>query len=169
MIVSRDLGNTSTGRIMELGRCHSAKEINVLWAKRSSLKTEVAQIPTPDFAVPYEAPKHVKTMAEVQPMAPKNGFLCMLAARPRLQAERRPSREMDYSRHTQDYSNKSISTGTPYCRMGRRLKEANIPGVRCHAAGDDIKRGLGSQSIGRKSLPHQEIDREVVTVGQRIE
>jgi hypothetical protein len=31
------------------------------------------QMPTPDLAVPYAAPKHVKTMADVQPMAPKNG------------------------------------------------------------------------------------------------
>jgi hypothetical protein len=35
----------------------------------------MAQIPTPDFAVPYAAPKHVKTIAEVQPMAPKNGYM----------------------------------------------------------------------------------------------
>ena len=34
----------------------------------------MAQIPTPDLAVPYAAPKHVKTMADVQPMAPKNGY-----------------------------------------------------------------------------------------------
>jgi hypothetical protein len=32
------------------------------------------QMPTPDLAVPYAAPKHVKTMADVQPMAPKNGY-----------------------------------------------------------------------------------------------
>jgi hypothetical protein len=32
------------------------------------------QIPTPDLAVPYAAPKQVKTMADVQPMAPKNGY-----------------------------------------------------------------------------------------------
>lgn len=135
--MSRDLVNRSTGRSWELSRCHSVKAVNVLWAKRSGLKTEVAQIPTPDFAVPYEAPKHVKTMAEVQPMAPKNGFLCMLAARSGLRAERRPSREMGYTRHKQDYSKKSISPVTSYCGMGRRLKEANIPVVRCHAADDD--------------------------------
>ena len=35
----------------------------------------MAEIPTPDFAVPYAAPKQVKTMADVQPMAPKNGYL----------------------------------------------------------------------------------------------
>lgn len=34
----------------------------------------MAEIPTPDFAVPYAAPKQVKTMADVQPMAPKNGY-----------------------------------------------------------------------------------------------
>jgi hypothetical protein len=33
----------------------------------------MAVIPTPDLAVPYEAPIQVKTMAAVQPMAPKNG------------------------------------------------------------------------------------------------
>jgi hypothetical protein len=120
--MSRNLGNSPTRRIMELGRCHFVKEVNVLWAKRSGLKTEVAQIPTPDFAVPYEAPKQVKTIAEVQPMAPKNGFLCMLAARPRLNVKRRSSREMGYSRHRQGYSKKSISPGTPYCGMDRRLK-----------------------------------------------
>jgi hypothetical protein len=104
--MSRYLVNSSTWKATELNRCHSVKAVNVLWAKRSGLKTEVAQIPTPDFAVPYEAPKHVKTMAEVQPMAPKNGFLCMLAARSGLRAERRPSREIGYSRHKQDYSKK---------------------------------------------------------------
>jgi hypothetical protein len=35
----------------------------------------MAQIPTPDLAVPYAAPKHVKTMADVQPIAPKNGCI----------------------------------------------------------------------------------------------
>jgi hypothetical protein len=144
--VSRDPGNSSIGRIIELDRCHSVK-VNVLWAKRSGLKTEVAQIPTPDFAVPYEAPKHVKTMAEVQPMAPKNGFLCMLATG--------PSQEMGYLRHKQDYSKESISSA-PYCEMGRRLKEDNIPVVRCHAAADEIRCGLESQGIGRRSLSHQE-------------
>ena len=38
-------------------------------------------MPTPDFAVPYEAPKQAKTMAEVQPRAEKNGcgFLLSVA------------------------------------------------------------------------------------------
>lgn len=57
---------------------------------RSGLRTPIDAIPTPDFAVPYAAPvvdqrcpkkrvgywdepKQVKTMAEVQPIAPKNG------------------------------------------------------------------------------------------------
>jgi len=40
---------------------------------RSGRRTPMAEIPTPDFAVPYAAPKHVKTMADVQPMAPKKG------------------------------------------------------------------------------------------------
>lgn len=34
----------------------------------------MAEIPTPDFAVPYAAPKQVNTMADVQPIAPKNGY-----------------------------------------------------------------------------------------------
>lgn len=33
----------------------------------------MAEIPTPDLAVPYAAPKQVKTMADVQPIAPKKG------------------------------------------------------------------------------------------------
>jgi hypothetical protein len=41
---------------------------------RSGLKTPIAEIPTPDFAVPYAAPKQVKTIADVQPMAPKKGY-----------------------------------------------------------------------------------------------
>ena len=44
-----------------------------LLTMRSGLKTPMAEIPTPDFAVPYAAPKQVKTMAEVHPIAPKNG------------------------------------------------------------------------------------------------
>ena len=39
----------------------------------------MAAIPTPDLAVPYEAPKQVKTMAQVQPMAPKKGCQKQLA------------------------------------------------------------------------------------------
>jgi hypothetical protein len=42
---------------------------------RSGLKTPIAEIPTPDFAVPYAAPKHVKTMAAVHPIVPKNGYV----------------------------------------------------------------------------------------------
>lgn len=41
---------------------------------RSGLKTPIAEIPTPALAVPYAAPKHVKTMALVQPIAPKKGY-----------------------------------------------------------------------------------------------
>lgn len=56
---------------------------------RSGRRTAMAEIPTPDLAVPYlhmsdkvldehgvrayAAPIQVKTMAEVQPIAPKNG------------------------------------------------------------------------------------------------
>jgi hypothetical protein len=33
----------------------------------------MAETPTPALAVPYAAPKHAKTMADVQPIAPKKG------------------------------------------------------------------------------------------------
>lgn len=39
----------------------------------SGRKTEAAMIPMPDLAVPYEAPKQARVMAEVQPMAEKKG------------------------------------------------------------------------------------------------
>lgn len=39
----------------------------------------MAEIPTPDLAVPYAAPKQVKTIADVQPMAPKKGCRDLLA------------------------------------------------------------------------------------------
>jgi len=42
-------------------------------------------MPTPDFAVPYEAPKQVKTIAAVQPIAPKKGYISE-KKRQRLQA-----------------------------------------------------------------------------------
>jgi hypothetical protein len=48
---------------------------NLLLTIKSGRRTPIAQIPTPDFAVPYAAPKHVNTMAEVQPIAPKNGYI----------------------------------------------------------------------------------------------
>jgi hypothetical protein len=54
---------------MELGKIG----MYALLTMRSGLKTPMADIPTPDFAVPYAAPKQVKTMAEVHPIAPKNG------------------------------------------------------------------------------------------------
>jgi hypothetical protein len=47
---------------------------NTLLTMRSGRRTPMAAIPTPDLAVPYEAPRHVKTMAAVQPMAPKKGW-----------------------------------------------------------------------------------------------
>jgi hypothetical protein len=40
---------------------------------KSGRRTPIAAMPTPDFAVPYAAPKQVKTMADVHPMAPKKG------------------------------------------------------------------------------------------------
>jgi len=42
----------------------------------------MAAMPTPDLAVPYEAPRQVKTMAAVQPMAPKKGC-CHVSTKPR--------------------------------------------------------------------------------------
>lgn len=45
----------------------------VFLISKSGLRTQVAQIPTPDLAVPYEAPKQVKMMAAAQPIEPKNG------------------------------------------------------------------------------------------------
>lgn len=41
----------------------------------------MAEMPTPDFAVPYAAPKQVNTMAEVQPIAPKKGFTYQVRTR----------------------------------------------------------------------------------------
>eukprot|EP00401_Gymnodinium_catenatum_P057802 CAMPEP_0117505148 /NCGR_PEP_ID=MMETSP0784-20121206/25226_1 /TAXON_ID=39447 /ORGANISM="" /LENGTH=44 /DNA_ID= /DNA_START= /DNA_END= /DNA_ORIENTATION= len=34
--------------------------------------TPIEEMPTPDFAVPYAAPRFAKTIAEVTPMKPKN-------------------------------------------------------------------------------------------------
>ena len=48
--------------------------LTLLLTIKSGRRTPIAQIPTPDFAVPYAAPKHVKTIAEVHPIAPKNGY-----------------------------------------------------------------------------------------------
>lgn len=39
----------------------------------SGLIMDMAAIPVPDFAVPYAAPKALKTMAEAAPMTPKKG------------------------------------------------------------------------------------------------
>lgn len=39
----------------------------------------MAAIPTPDLAVPYEAPRQVKTMDAVQPIAPKKGYMSMVS------------------------------------------------------------------------------------------
>jgi hypothetical protein len=38
----------------------------------SGLNIDEAMIPTLDFAMPYEAPKDVKTIAAQAPIAPKN-------------------------------------------------------------------------------------------------
>ena len=49
--------------------------LGLLLTIKSGRKTPMAEIPTPDFAVPYAAPKQVKTMADVQPITPKNGYM----------------------------------------------------------------------------------------------
>ena len=51
----------------------------ILLTIRSGRKTPIAEIPTPDLAVPYAAPKQVKTIAEVHPIAPKKGCGTLLA------------------------------------------------------------------------------------------
>lgn len=48
-------------------------EVDVLLTIRSGRRTAMEQTPTPALAVPYAAPKQVKTIAEVQPSAPKKG------------------------------------------------------------------------------------------------
>jgi hypothetical protein len=50
------------------------EDVGILLTIRSGRRTPMAEIPTPDFAVPYAAPKQVNTMADVQPIAPKNGY-----------------------------------------------------------------------------------------------
>lgn len=52
--------------------------VNILLTIKSGLRTPIAEIPTPDFAVPYAAPKHVKTMAEVHPITPKKGYILVI-------------------------------------------------------------------------------------------
>lgn len=53
---------------------------NVLLTIKSGRRTPIAEMPTPALAVPYAAPKHVKTIADVQPIAPKKG--CRLGVSP---------------------------------------------------------------------------------------
>ena len=52
---------------------HSTVPILLLLTIKSGRRTPIAETPTPAFAVPYAAPKHVNTMADVQPIAPKKG------------------------------------------------------------------------------------------------
>lgn len=56
---------------------YPAAVVNILLTIRSGRRTPMAEIPTPDLAVPYEAPRQQKTMAAVQPMAPKKGWVAM--------------------------------------------------------------------------------------------
>ena len=51
----------------------------ILLTIRSGRRTPMAEMPTPDLAVPYAAPKQVKTIADVQPIAPKKGYVDVLA------------------------------------------------------------------------------------------
>lgn len=46
---------------------------SVLRTIRSGRRILDDMMPILDFAMPYEAPKEVKTMAAAQPMAPKKG------------------------------------------------------------------------------------------------
>lgn len=55
----------------------------------------MAAIPTPDLAVPYEAPRQVKTMAAVQPMAPKKGCGCVSQKADARSPDRRHDRRGD--------------------------------------------------------------------------
>ena len=68
---------TMSGRTCQspsLVSCAQCRKLgSVLLTIKSGRRTPIAEIPTPDLAVPYAAPKQVKTMAEVHPIAPKNG------------------------------------------------------------------------------------------------
>jgi hypothetical protein len=55
---------------------------DALLTMRSGRRTPMAAMPTPDLAVPYEAPRQVKTIDAVQPMAPKKG--CARSVRERV-------------------------------------------------------------------------------------
>jgi len=37
-----------------------------------------AEMPIPDFAIPYAAPRAEKTIAKLQPIAPKNDFASLV-------------------------------------------------------------------------------------------
>ncbi len=67
-------GTMSTQDKLAQVACLLHQGYRVLLTIRSGRRTPIAEIPTPDFAVPYAAPKQVKTMADVQPMAPKKGY-----------------------------------------------------------------------------------------------
>lgn len=58
---------------------------------RSGRRTPIDEIPTPAFAVPYAAPKHVNTMALVQPIAPKKGYIHRVSSVFHLLESRTPS------------------------------------------------------------------------------
>lgn len=64
--------SSNEGRRWEGERAERERE-RILLTIRSGRSTPMAEMPTPDLAVPYAAPKQVKTMAEVQPIAPKKG------------------------------------------------------------------------------------------------
>lgn len=56
---------------------HCRRSQGLLLMIRSGRRTPMAVMPTPDFAVPYAAPKQVKTIADVHPIAPKKGYLLL--------------------------------------------------------------------------------------------
>jgi hypothetical protein len=49
---------------------------NVLLTIKSGRMTLTAEIPMPDFAMPYAAPRLEKIMAMLHPIAPKNDYEC---------------------------------------------------------------------------------------------
>jgi hypothetical protein len=48
---------------------------NILRTIMSGLNMLTAEIPIPDFAIPYAAPREENTIATLQPIAPKKDFM----------------------------------------------------------------------------------------------
>lgn len=93
----------------------------------------MAEIPTPDLAVPYAAPKQVNTMADVQPIAPKNGYIITSASKVfegchrkfaqagRANSSQAPGRRGVHknSRHRRGCMRRIVSKLIPYTDEGR--------------------------------------------------